>query len=211
MKDEFTSLKTIFDNSPIGMALSQVSGEIVNMNNCLIKMLGYLSLDDIIDHIKDLSEDLYAIPGVRKEILKAVQSRDVDTPFLVQFKRKDSSIIDVRLYLKKFTYQGNHVDYLISTIEDLTYQKGLEKSFDSIKKQYQQLFNSSPVAIFIHENEKYIEFNDTAKKLFGLKDPSKTYLFTDISPEYQPDGQKSIDKGLAFINKALEGIPQIFN
>ncbi len=210
MKDEFTSIKTIFDNAPIGMALSTVDGSIVSMNERFIKMLGYNSFSDAKKHIKHLAYDLYDKPETRQEIYHEIITRQINTPHLVKFRRKDGSLLDVRLFLQKYTHQGNHIDYMISTIEDLSYQKSLETTIAEVKRQYRQLLNSSTEAVFIHKDEHYIDCNQTAKVLFGITDTKKNFTFADLSPEYQPNGKKSFDEGVAILKKVSEGFPQKF-
>ncbi len=210
MKDEFASIKAIFDNAPIGMALTRKTGEVVNMNARCISMLGYSSLNDVKQHIKNLSTDLYVKPEQRNKILTVFRKSESDEPFFVDFKRKDNSILHARLFIKPYKSENSNNEYLISTVEDFSYQKKLEKNIASIKKQYKQLFDSSTEAVFIHQNEVFIDYNARAKELLGLKEEHKQYMFTDISPKYQPDGQKSKDKGFEKIHKALKGEAQKF-
>ena len=78
MKDDFTSIKTVFDNAPIGMILTTVLGQIVNMNNYLIKMLGYSSFDDVKKNVKNMAEGLYTIPELREKIITSAIKNEVN-------------------------------------------------------------------------------------------------------------------------------------
>lgn len=181
MKDDFTSIKTVFDNAPIGMILTTVSGQIVNMNNYMIKMLGYSSFDDVKKNVQNMAEGLYAIPELREKIITSAIKNEVNIPLFLQIKRKEGTLINVRVHILNYIKEGTNEEYLISTVEDLTYQKDLESQITNIKHQFQQLYNSSPSAVFINQADKILDFNEKAKELFGLQASLKTYTFADLS------------------------------
>jgi|TARA_B100001971_G_C18178359_1_gene531240 PAS domain S-box-containing protein len=61
---------------------------------------------------------------------------------------------------------------------------------------YQALFDNSPDAILIVKDSKFVECNQSAIDMLGFLDMDELLQShpSDISPEYQPDGQTSLDK-----------------
>ena len=61
------------------------------------------------------------------------------------------------------------------------------------EEQYRTLFNSATFGVTIMEGSRFIDANRTAIRMFGLPDERALLGLTpwDLSPEFQPDGQRS--------------------
>ena len=69
-----------------------------------------------------------------------------------------------------------------------------------------QIINTTPLTCSIFDKEYNTTFcNDEVLKLFEIKNKEE-YLrkFWELSPKYQPDGQLSKEKGIAFLEKAFK-------
>ena len=68
---------------------------------------------------------------------------------------------------------------------------------------YRSLFECSADAMLIIEDERFVACNEAAVRLLGF--PDKQALLerhpSEISPEYQPDGQRSYDKASGILKK----------
>ncbi|MDR0311789.1 MAG: PAS domain-containing protein, partial [Acidobacteriota bacterium] len=82
------------------------------------------------------------------------------------------------------------------------------------KEDYIRLMlDASPVSCLIFDADmNVLECNEAAVRLYGLED-KKAYIerFFELSPEYQPYGERSADLAVAFINKAFEGERCVFD
>jgi PAS domain S-box-containing protein len=81
-----------------------------------------------------------------------------------------------------------------------------------ISIRYNTILESTNDAIFLMNDDTFIDCNEYTEKLFGLK--NKTDIMgrspIEFSPELQPDGINSADKAKMYINKAMEGKQQRF-
>ena len=78
--------------------------------------------------------------------------------------------------------------------------------------RYRTLFESANDAIFILENSKIVECNQTTLTMFGCAGENDILGLGpwDVSPPIQPDGISSREKAHSLIKEALAGSPQRF-
>ncbi|MCA9674200.1 MAG: PAS domain S-box protein, partial [Myxococcales bacterium] len=89
-------LRRMFERSPIGMYRSTVDGRFVFVNPALVALLGYASADELLGI--DLSTELYVDPEARQPLVEHYLSAGVVDGVDVRWRRKDGSIITVRIY-----------------------------------------------------------------------------------------------------------------
>ncbi len=76
---------------------------------------------------------------------------------------------------------------------------------------FKTLFESAQDAILIMDERCCVDCNSSALKLFGCeKHQIVGTTPADFSPEFQPDGRRSVEKGQEFIMAAMQGCPQFF-
>jgi two-component system, NarL family, sensor kinase len=70
---------------------------------------------------------------------------------------------------------------------------------------YRTLFNNAQFSVFLLEGERFVDANQTATRMFGLQSERDAIGLTpwELSPEYQPDGQRSDDLARTRIRTAL--------
>jgi len=75
-----------------------------------------------------------------------------------------------------------------------------------VDERMQIMIDSAPLcAVFWDSKLNLIDCNQEALRLFGFSDKQKFLAnFTNLSPEYQPDGIPSGEKGVKFVGKALD-------
>jgi PAS domain S-box-containing protein len=70
---------------------------------------------------------------------------------------------------------------------------------------FRTLFNNAQFSVFLLEGERFVDANQTAAKMFGLDSGLSAVGLApwDLSPEFQPEGQRSDELALEHIETAL--------
>jgi len=90
-------------------------------------------------------------------------------------------------------------------------RKRAEKDVLEAGQRCQTLFDTANDAIFIMENEHFVDCNARTLELFGCtRDQIIGQPPYKFSPEYQPDGQLSRKSAMEKIKAVIEGVPQCF-
>ncbi|MBE0698118.1 MAG: PAS domain S-box protein, partial [Anaerolineaceae bacterium] len=87
-----------------------------------------------------------------------------------------------------------------------------EKALIESQQRYFSLFEFASDAIFLMRGHIIIECNRRCEEIFGMsRDEILGCTPFDLSPELQPDGQRSAEIGSRLIQLSLEGTPQVFS
>ncbi|MBN1345087.1 MAG: CHASE domain-containing protein [Phycisphaerae bacterium] len=79
------------------------------------------------------------------------------------------------------------------------------------EQQYRKLFESAGEGIFLMEGPVFVDCNHRVLELFGCeRDQIIGRTPVGLSPDVQPDGQRSVDVAMGKIEAALAGEPQFF-
>ncbi len=106
--------------------------------------------------------------------------------------------------------EGN-IAGLVGSAVDITELKAAEYELKASEERYRSLFSSANDAIFMMNEEIFIDCNEKTLDMF---DCTRKAIIGhppyDFSPEFQPDGRLSKDKAMEKINDAMAGKSQNF-
>ncbi len=182
-------LKTIFDQAPVGITLSNTNtGIITYANPKFIKIIGY-SLEEIVgvDWMSiTYPEDL---PNEKNE---KENSKLKTVEYEKRYIKKDGSIIWTNLKIVLNIESDDDYDE-ICFIEDITHKKKSKDALALSERNFRMLFENSTDAILTFYDNKILDCNKSAAIMFanGKKETLIRKGIIDISPKKQPDGQLS--------------------
>ena len=126
-----------------------------------------------------------------------------------KFLRLNGAPFDAEVNLNRiFIGQGT---YLQAIIRDVTERKRMEEATRESERRYRILFETAQEGILVMKGMIFVDCNPGAELLFGCSRQeilgSTPFRF---SPEFQPDGQRSEEKGTDLVGKAVRLGPQRF-
>lgn len=106
---------------------------------------------------------------------------------------------------KSYVLNDNKTITLYS-VRDISEKHKITQILKDNEEKFKAVFEHSHTAILLTDGINYIDCNKKALKLYGLKNVNefKKYKVFDLSPEYQPNGEKSTDAFKVISKKTLE-------
>jgi PAS domain S-box-containing protein len=208
LKDSEARLRTIFENSLDGILTADIETRKFQMfNNAICKMLGYseeeimrLGVEDI-HPANDLPQVMKIFENQTKGEVKLGESMPVE--------RKDGSIFYADINTSLITLGSKK--YIMGSFRDVTERKQAEETIREKSELYHALFEQANDAIFLMENEYFIDCNELTLKMFGVtREQIINQVPIRFSPEFQADGRRSAEKAMEKIHAAYAGQPQFF-
>lgn len=141
--------RAIFNNAPVGIFRTTVSGKPVEVNPAMARMFGYADRDEFLEQVRDLATDIYPTPGARRRLLETLDASPDGVSMEVEFKRKDGVYFQaiINASLEK-DVRGKPI-FVDGTIKDISVRKRAEASLRASEEKFSRLFQLSPDAILL--------------------------------------------------------------
>ncbi|RJP62062.1 MAG: PAS domain-containing sensor histidine kinase [Candidatus Auribacter fodinae] len=205
--------RLLFESANDGILLLNEDISIIDCNTKTLDIYGRTREQIIGSNPIQLSPE-YQPDGQRSDekvsIIHQHISDGVPQFFEWQHVRGDGSLINTEVSLS--TIKIGNETMLQAVIRDVTDRKKTESALRQSEAKYRLLFESASDCIFLHnEDLTIIDCNNKTLEIFGrTRDQIIGSSPLKLSPETQPDGQNTFEKGFAIVSKVLNGEPQIF-
>jgi two-component system cell cycle sensor histidine kinase/response regulator CckA len=157
----------LVEHATLGIYRATPDGRFLTVNPALIKMLGYGWVEELLQ--LDITRDVYAHPEQRADLTAQFGQRD-EARTETEWKRKDGSLITVRLNVRTVRDPGGQLECYEGLVEDVTEQRSLENQF----RQAQRLEAVGRLAGGVAH-----DFNNILTAITGYSD----LLLEDLGPE----------------------------
>ncbi len=137
--------KSIFYNAIEGIFQSTLDGKLLTANPSFVKMLGYASLSELKKH--PLIE-IFSLPGDRRLLTNALNSKGFVHDFELRLKRKDGTEIFVSETSRLVKDRKGIPLYIEGMILDISERKNIEEQLRTAERKYQSIFNNAVEGIY---------------------------------------------------------------
>jgi PAS domain S-box-containing protein len=176
--------RSIFEGSPVGIALLNINGDVIEVNPALERILGFTASEirnigiGKITHIDDAENDIRLFDDL-------VQSKIDSYSIQKRYIRKDGEVIWANVKMSYIQNVGEDFQFIIAMIEDITQQKENEE------KQLQLVSRLEETNKEL-DNFAYIVSHDLKAPLRGIGSLAN-WLVTDYRDRMDKEGAEIID------------------
>jgi adenylate cyclase len=149
----------LVENAVEGIYQSTPLGRFLSANLALAKIYGYSSPEELIQSIKEISQQLYVDPNRRRDFFVAMEVDNAVVGFEAQVYRKDGKIIWVSESSRAVRDSQGTLLYYEGTVSDITARKEAEKALQLQQIQTEQLLLNilpQPIAVRLQEGQSPI-------------------------------------------------------
>jgi len=210
INDRLREMATIVEQSEEGISIADLNGYLKYVNNAWADMHGYPDCEQLIG--KNLS--IFHTQEQLKSDVEPFNKKVIQNGYNVGevgHMRKDGTIFLSSMAVTLLKNEKNVPYGFAGFMQDLSELKKMGKDLAESEKRYKALFDAANNSIFLMKDGIFVDCNPRTLEMFGVtkkdilgKKPNQ------FSPEFQPDGMKSYDKGKEKIQATLEGNPQSF-
>jgi PAS domain S-box-containing protein len=167
LRESQERFKSAFELSGIGMALIDLEGRYLQVNQALCDMLGYSEAEllltnfQAITHPSDLNNDL---EHIKQLLTNQTSSYDIEKRYL----HKNDAIIWVLLTRSLVRDNRGQPLYFISQVQDITERKRSEQALRLSEARFSGIIKSATDAIItLNPQQRIVLFNRAAEQMFG--------------------------------------------
>jgi PAS domain S-box-containing protein len=181
IKESESRYRSLFENSPIGISATGLTGELLQANLPFARMYGFESVAQMLAELKNVNK-LFSNPSARANIVKALKQYGKTDAMEFEVIKRDgtrffvlSSGVEVRDLTGNFLYfQASHID--------LTERKRIEEKIHSASLYARSLIEASlDPLITINADGKITDVNLSTEQITGI---DRTNLIGSDFAEY---------------------------
>lgn len=185
-----------------GFMITDMNGNIIEVNDAFCRMLGYAPDELIKMKITDI--DVLELPGGIEQRMQKVKGTGYDC-FETKHRCKDGRILNVGISANYLNINGGR---FFAFIRDITDRKNAEKALQRSQEELDIIFNSAPALIWSKDKKgKYLRVNKTYCETVGLsKEKVIGKTDYDLYPEDIADQYCKYDRMMINSKKPVLGI-----
>ncbi len=162
--------RSIFENAVEGIFQTTPAGRYMDVNPSLARIYGFATPAELIEHFKDIKNQLYVDPGRRDEFVRIMDAYNEVWNFESRIRKKGGEIIWISENARAIFNEEGEIDHYEGTVVDVTERKRAEEALEAQRAYFRQLFENSPQAIIlIDSNRNVLDANKGFEELFDYR------------------------------------------
>jgi PAS domain S-box-containing protein len=174
--------RRVFDEAPIGMALTGKDKRFLRVNQALVEMLGYSKSEftnltcEAITHPEDWKR---VIPYLEQIARGEIDRFQIEERFLKQ----NQEILWGNLTSMVLRDESGEILYGLGMVEDITERRQAEEGLRQSEEQFRRVFDEAPIGMSLADlDNRYIRVNRTFYEILGYTESELMALtFEDIT------------------------------
>ena len=126
------SYRSLIEGAAYGIYRSDMAGKLLEVNPALVEMLGYDSETELLS--RNLTTDVYADSEERARLIAQHEKQDRFRGVEINWKRKDGSILAVRLTGRPVLDEKGRLEYFEGIVENVAERRALEEQLRQSQK-----------------------------------------------------------------------------
>ncbi|MDQ1238075.1 MAG: Histidine kinase, partial [Thermodesulfobacteriota bacterium] len=158
--------RSLVENSSEGIYRASWGGRFIEANNAMARILGYDSVEDLLENLTDLATQLYADPDSRKKLLELLLEHGRVSNYEALCHKKNGSILWISLNSRLVKDQQGTVQYIEGIFQDVTARKEAERKLADALEFTQNVLATSPQGILTYRSDgRFLTANDAAERI----------------------------------------------
>jgi PAS domain S-box-containing protein len=200
------SYRKLFEASIDGIYVTTPSGELLNANPALARIMGYDTPEQLISGASsDIAHNVYVHPSAREEFKRLMQRDGMVREFEYQVRQRNGNILWLSDSATVVRDDNGEVTRYEGAVRDITDQKRAEDAIAEGRRLLQQVIDTVPAVINVKDRDlHYVLMNRYMAGIFGI-DPSEAIgrTTTDLMSRY---GAAKTDENDQRVLKTRDGL-----
>ncbi len=202
--------EAIVNQAQDGIVTINLDGRFIFCNKAFCKMVGYDKNELLRKHYYDITPSIYREfdeKGIDQILRRKISVKHIKKNFFV----KSGGTIPVIMSVSPLMDEHGTIYSLLAVVKDMSELQRTQKQTTENQERYRLLFESARDAIFIMEENRFVDCNQSTLEIYGCtRDQIIGETPYRFSPPNQPDGRDSKEKALEKLTAASNGKNQIF-
>jgi PAS domain S-box-containing protein len=200
------SYRKLFEASIDGIYVTTPSGELLNANPALARIMGYDTPEQLISSASsDIAHNVYVHPAAREEFKRLMQRDGMVREFEYQVRQRNGNILWLSDSATVVRDDNGEVTRYEGAVRDITDQKRAEDAIAEGRRLLQQVIDTVPAVINVKDrNLHYVLMNRYMAGIFDI-DPAEAIgrTTTDLMSRY---GAAKTDENDQRVLKTRDGL-----
>jgi PAS domain S-box-containing protein len=164
------SYRKLFETSVDGIYVTTPSGDLLDANPALARMMGYDTPRKLIAGISDVSESVYVHKSARQEYQRLMQRDGMVREFEYQVRTRDGSILWLSDSAGAVRNEAGVIVRYEGVVRDITEEKRAEDAIAEGRRLLQQVIDTVPAVINVKDKKlQYVLMNRYMAGIFGIE------------------------------------------